>query len=148
VQSTHGRGADAADTDLAKLEPEQDFIVENDVARLLEAVALVKRDRAAVALTGARAQDLDTGSTAEVLDDQVECRGADAQSLVALVNEELPEVLRYVIGAAPREGRTRPCRPAVLEPARSSFRLGGGFGQVRERRDRERLGLWRALLDE
>jgi hypothetical protein len=35
-------GADAAEADLAKLKPEQDFIVEDDVARLLEAVALVK----------------------------------------------------------------------------------------------------------
>jgi hypothetical protein len=84
---------------LTKPELEQEFIVEHDRTGLLEAVALVKRDRAAVALAGARAHHLDPGSAAKVLDDQVERCGAEALPLVALVDQQLPEVVRYVLGA-------------------------------------------------
>jgi hypothetical protein len=48
---------------LAKLEPEQDLVVEHDLPGLLEAVALVEPDRTAVALAGARPQNVDFDSS-------------------------------------------------------------------------------------
>ena len=73
-----GDVSELAERGLAELELKQYLIVEYDLSGLLEAVALVEGDRAAFALTGARAQHLDSGSAAQVLDDQVEGRGAEA----------------------------------------------------------------------
>src|SRR3954468_12721617 len=83
---------------LAELEPEQHLVVVAQLAGPLEAVALVEADRAALALTGARAQRLDSRPDTEVLDEQVERRRGEALPLVALVDEELPEVVRHVVG--------------------------------------------------
>jgi uncharacterized protein (DUF849 family) len=60
--------------------------------------SLVEADRAAVALAGARVQHLHSRSATEVLDDQVERCSTEALPLVALVNEQLPQVVRYVVG--------------------------------------------------
>jgi hypothetical protein len=85
-----GPEAELAELELAELEPKQ-HLVKADLTGPLEAVALVKGDRAAVALTSARVQHPDSGSATEVLDDQVQRCSAEALSLVTLVNEELPQ---------------------------------------------------------
>src|SRR5438128_7046617 len=82
---------------LAKLELQQDLVVEDDFAGSLEAVALVEADWAPLPLAGACPHDLDFGSLAEVLDDEIERCRAIAPPLVAPVDEQLPEVLRKVV---------------------------------------------------
>ena len=87
------------EAELPKPEPEQDLVVEHDLTGLLKPVALVEPEWATVALAGARPEHVDLGSSAEVLNDQVECCRAQASPLVALVNEQLPEVVGDVFGA-------------------------------------------------
>ena len=91
--SSEKRGAEnrpeLVETGLAEPEPKHYLIVEHFTG-VLKAVALVKGDRAAFALTGARAQHLDPWPATEVLDDQVERGSAEALPLITLVNEELP----------------------------------------------------------
>ena len=70
---------------MKRSEPEHDLVAV-ELAGALEAIALVERDRAALALTGARRQR--TGaSRSERLDEQVERRRTDASSLVPRVDE-------------------------------------------------------------
>ena len=94
---------------------------------------LVEGERAAVALTGARVQRVDSGSAAEVLDDQVERRSAEALPLVALVDEELPQVLRYVVGIVDLVGDHHEADRRVLgidRPVQGvSVGVFGGFAQ-------------------
>src|SRR5829696_6297336 len=88
---------------LAELEPKHHLgvhFVGVHFAGSLKAVTLVEGDRAALALSGARGQHLDSGPATEVLNDQVERRGAEAMPLVTLVNEKLPQVVRYVLGTS------------------------------------------------
>ena len=68
-----------------------------EISGSLEAVSLVERDRAALALPGARPHRADA-PVPEVLDDQVERCCTEASSLVALVDEQLPEIMGDVVG--------------------------------------------------
>src|SRR4051794_5537868 len=80
-----------------KVEPKKQLVVEHAVAGLDEPVPLVEGKGTAVAFTAARPHDGEPRAVAEVLDDQVERRGAVAPALVPLVDEEPPEVLRDVV---------------------------------------------------
>src|SRR5512133_848863 len=64
-----------------------------------EAVSLVEGDGAALALSDACPHRADA-PVPEVLDDQVERCCTEASSLVALVDEQLPEKVGDVVGAA------------------------------------------------
>ena len=80
------------------LQPQHDLVAVQ-LSGSCEAVSLVERDRAALALPGARPHGADAPAP-EVLDDQVERRRTEAPSLVALVDEQLPEEVGDVVGAA------------------------------------------------
>lgn len=71
-----------------------------------EAVSLVERDRAALALPGTPPHRADAPAP-EVLDDQVQRCCTEASSLVALVDEQLPELMSNVVGAADLVGDHR-----------------------------------------
>src|SRR3954453_4717815 len=60
------RGPRRARSRLAEPEPKHHLVVGVHFAGLLEAIALVEADGAAVALTGARVQHLDSGPATEV----------------------------------------------------------------------------------
>src|SRR2546421_9556517 len=83
---------------LGDLQPEQDLVAV-EISGSFEAVPLVERDRAALALSDACPHRADA-PVAEVLDDQVERCCTEASSLVALVDEQLPEKVGNVVGAA------------------------------------------------
>ena len=70
-----------------------------EISGSLEAVSLVERDRAALALPDACPHRGDA-PVPEVLDDQVERCCTEASSLVALVDQQLPEKVGDVVGAA------------------------------------------------
>src|SRR6266516_8077815 len=97
-----GKGADAelrlGSLVLGDLQPEQDLVAV-EISGSFEAVSLVERDRAALALSDACPHRADA-PVAEVLDDQVERCCTEASSLVALVDEQLPEKMGNVVGAA------------------------------------------------
>src|SRR6266550_7413442 len=83
---------------LRDLEPKQDLVAV-EIPGSFEAVSLVERDWAALSLPGARPYRADA-PVSEVLDDQVERCRTEASSLVAFIDEQLPEVMGDVVGAA------------------------------------------------
>ena len=91
VSVTPGNRPELAEPGLAEPEPKPHLIV-NHFTGALKAVALVEGEGAAVAVGGARVQHLDSGSATEVLDDQVERRGAEA---LALVRSSMRSFHRY-----------------------------------------------------
>jgi hypothetical protein len=104
---------------LRDLQPEQDLVAVN-ISGWFEAVSLVERDRAALALPGARPHRVDA-PIPEVLDDQVECCCTEASSLVALVDEQLSRINgRCSRGCRPRQrsSRTRPASLGFRSPSK------------------------------
>src|SRR2546430_9405543 len=80
------------------LQPAPD-LVSVEISGPLEAVPRVGRDRAALPPPDACPPRADA-PVAEVLDDQVERCCTEASSLVALVDEQLPEKVGNVVGVA------------------------------------------------
>ena len=77
--------------------------------------APVEGEGAAVALAGARGQHRDSGLATEILDDQVERGSAKASSLVTLVNVELPEEVRNLLGTSDLVGDHHEPDPRVFD---------------------------------